>query len=178
MTDLGSFDPFRTELLGIPELTVLSGQGDDRHFFTVSCPVHLHYCPHCGGSELKNQGLQHRQYMDLCRDRLVYIDYAYYKYKCLKPDCARVFSRPIAFAGPYGRTTHRLEDEIVRLVLEDDYSYSDISAAFHGIISRQVARQLFLRRKAELEADSSASVAWFRVLDSDLLSPAGRTLIR
>ena len=173
-------DADRTEQLGIPELAVIKGKGDTYHFYTVKQMSMMYNCPFCGSPSIKNQGIQHREYADICvindDAAVICLDYQFNKYKCLEPGCGHVFTKKIAFASPYSRTTHRLEDAIVRMIVGEGYSYAEVAAKLEGRFSRQVIGRIYLRRKAELEADPSEASAWYRVLGSNIMSPLSRML--
>ena len=54
----------RTELLGIDELFVQKGKGDDDHFFTWQHEPDVDFCPYCGSVEYKTHNLFSREYTD------------------------------------------------------------------------------------------------------------------
>lgn len=168
MKSLFEIDAVRTEQLGISELDVIKGKGDEFHFYTVATEHKIYSCPFCNSSHIKNQGIKHREYADICiigdDAAVICLDYQFNKYKCLEPGCGRVFTKQIAFASPYSRTTHRLEDAIIRMIVRERYSYAEVAVMLEGRFSRQVVGRIYLRRKAELEADSSEASDWYRAL--------------
>ncbi len=178
MINYTEIDTERTEHLNQPELWVLRGLGDRNTFYTVNRRSAVYSCPFCGDGELKNQGTKHRRLLDIIRRdddaAVIGLDYRFISWKCRNPACGRVFSRKIGFARPGSRTTRRLEDVIVRMILAEAYSYSQVSGILENRISRAAAGSIYLRRKAELEADDSESSAWYRVLSSDTLSQLNR----
>lgn len=162
-------DQQRTKELNIPELLVMSGKGDQDHFFCVlvSSKAHLG-CPHCGNSAVRNQGNIHRDYLDIIRRdddaALVIVSLEFRKNKCVSPGCGCVYYPEFSFASPYARTTRRLEDVIVRMVLRGGCSYAEISEELKGKLSRQVVGQIFRRRVKQLNSDRSDAAAWYREL--------------
>lgn len=162
-------DQCRTEELNLPELQVISGKGDRNHFFCTLVPAKARpCCPRCGNAMVRNQGNLHRDYLDVIRRgddvAIITITFEFRKAKCLSPDCRCVYYPEITFASPYARTTRRVDDTIVRMVLRGGCSYSEIAEEFEGNLSRQVVGQIFHRRAKELDADQSDSAAWYRKL--------------
>ena len=61
-------DEQRTKELDIPELIVVSGEGDENHFFCRLVPeIELPKCPRCGNLSGRNQGKMHRNFLDAFR---------------------------------------------------------------------------------------------------------------
>ena len=71
----------------------------------------------------------------------------------MNPDCNCVFYPEIPFAGRYSRTTHRLENAIVRMVIRGCLSFTESAELLEGKLSRQVVGQIYHRRVQELETD-------------------------
>ena len=162
-------DKRRTRELGLPELQVISGKGDRNHFFCALVPAKARpCCPRCGNPEVRNQGNMHRDYLDVIprgdNVAIITITFEFGKAKCLSPDCGCVYYPKIAFASPYARTTRRVDNAIVRMILRGGCSYAEVAGQFEGNLSRQVVGQIFHRRSKELNADQSESAAWYRVL--------------
>ena len=159
----------RTRELNIRELLVVSGKGNKNQFHCIlKSSKELIHCPHCGGIEIRNQGNMHRDYLDIIPRgedvAFITVSLEFQKSKCLAENCGRVFYPRITFASPYARTTHRLEDVLVRMILLEGYSYTEISHLFQDNLSRQVVGQIFHRRVKELETDTSESSKWYRDL--------------
>ncbi len=162
-------DKRRTAELNQPDLQVISGKGDKDHFFCTLATAKVHpRCPYCGNPVIRNQGDLHREFLDVIPRgedvAFITVLLEFRKSKCLAEDCGRVFYPQISFASPYARTTHRLEDALVRMILLEGYSYSEISEMFENRLSRQVVGQIFHRRVKELRADDSDKALWFRNL--------------
>ena len=125
-------DLVRTEELNVPELLVIEGIGDDDHFFCIPKRT-FPQCPKCGCGEIRNQGNMHRDYLDIIPRNddaaVITLSLEFRKNKCLSPGCGCVFYPSFSFASPYSRTTHRLENAVVRMILEDGYSYSDVDGS-------------------------------------------------
>ena len=159
----------RTKELNQPELLVVSGKGDKDHFFCILVPDKAYpNCPRCGNPVIRNQGNMHRDFWDVIPRgedaAVISITLEFRKNKCGAPGCGCVYYPEIEFASPYARTTRRLDDAIVRMVLRGGWSYTEISEMLENKFSRQVVGQIFHRRTKELNADQSDSVAWYREL--------------
>ena len=164
-------DRIRTVELGQPELLVLKNSEDEDHYDCV-LSVPPGRCPRCGRSLLRNQGNQSRNYLDIVRRydyaAVVTLTVEFRKSKCLFSDCGCVFYPDISFASRYSRTTHRLENVILRMILEEGYSYSLIAYALDDKLSKQVIGQIYYRRMKELQSDPNQQPQWFReYLESD-----------
>ena len=112
-------DGTRTSELSLPELLVLAHAGNRDHFYCV--PAHEPVCcSKCGSLRIRNQGKMHRDYIDVIRRNrsaaVIDVTVEFQKNKCLSPSCGRVFYPSFSFASPYSRTTHRLENAVVRMV--------------------------------------------------------------
>ena len=158
-------DPARTDELGLSELLVLADIGDEDHFFCVPKRT-FQQCPTCGGSKIRNQGNMHREYLDVIpRDddaAVITISLEFRKNKCMLPDCGSVFYPSFSFASRYSRTTHRFDNVVVRMILEEGLSYTLISEALGGILSKQVIGQIYYRRMNELESNPAEQPGWFK----------------
>ena len=162
-------DERRTSELNLPELLVVSGEGDENHFFCILVPAKAFpACPDCGNPIVRNQGNMHREYLDVIWRRddaaLITIALEYRKNKCTATGCGRVYYPEFSFAGPYARTTRRLENAVVRMVLRGGLSYAEIANELEGRLSRQVIGQLFNRRVTELNENPGEDGAWYREL--------------
>ncbi len=162
-------DERRTTELKQPELLVVSGKSDKDHFCCILVPSKVHPgCPRCGNPAIRNQGNMHRDYLDVIRRgddaAIVTVSLEFRKNKCTAVDCGRVYYPEYSFASPYARTTRRLDDAIVRMVLRGGCSYAEIANELEGKLSRQVVGQIYHRRVKELNADPSDQAAWYREL--------------
>ena len=115
-------DAQRTVELSLSGTLVESGKGDPDHFFCVPLSVvNQSVCPKCGCTSLRNQGSIRRSYLDVIPRgddaAVITVTIEFRKNKCMNPDCNCVFYPEIPFAGRYSRTTHRLENAIVRMVI-------------------------------------------------------------
>jgi len=168
MRSKSEIDEQRTKELNIPELFVISGKGDENHFFCSLAPeIELPKCPRCGNLSGRNQGKMHRDFLDAFRRdnaAVVTISLEFRKSKCVDPRCGCVYYPEITFASPYARTTRRLENAMVRMVLRDGCSYAEIADELHGKLSRQAVGNIFYRRVRELNADSTNNSEWYRTL--------------
>lgn len=162
-------DERRTEELNLPELLVIAGRGDKDHFCCILEPSKARPgCPRCGNLVIRNQGKMHRNYLDVIPRgddaAVVTVTLEFIKNRCAAANCRHVYYPEYSFAAPYARTTRRLEDAIVRMVLQEGYSFTKAAEMLEGKLSRQVVGQIYHRRLEELIADQSEDVAWFRKL--------------
>ena len=123
-------DAQRTVELSLSGTLVESGKGDPDHFFCVPLSVVSQtVCPRCGCSNLRNQGSIQRSYLDVIPRgddaAVITVTIEFRKNKCMNPDCNCVFYPEIPFAGRYSRTTHRLENAIVRMVIRGCLSFTE-----------------------------------------------------
>lgn len=141
-------DPARTEILAIDELFVEKGKGNQDFYYTYLYDDIPECCPVCGGKEIKTHNLFSRNYTDYIIEngspRIITQIYEFYKYRCLNPDCNRVFSADINFATIHDNVTRRLEDKIAEMVISG-YSYGGVSSSFQERLSRQAVGQIFNR---------------------------------
>lgn len=142
------WDDNRTELLNQPELWVEKGKGGRNYFRAWLVESDVEECPLCGGGVIKVQDLFSKTYNDIISDdgqkRVISLEYRFYKWRCLNPKCRHIFARDIAFATKYDNVTHRMEDEIARLVIRGQ-SYGEICDQLDGPITRQAIGQIFNR---------------------------------
>lgn len=142
------WDDDRTELLNQPELWVQKGKGGQHYFRAWLVESDVESCPLCGSDVIKVQDLFSKTYTDLVSDgnqkRVISLEYRFYKWRCLNYKCRHIFARDIGFATKYDNVTHRLEDEIARLVIEGR-SYGEICDQLDGPITRQAIGQIFNR---------------------------------
>ncbi len=171
MVQVGKYeiDAQRTVELSLSGTLVESGKGDPDHFFCVPLSVvRQTVCPRCGCSSLRNQGSIQRSYLDVIPRgddaAVITVTIEFRKNKCMNPDCNCVFYPEIPFAGRYSRTTHRLENAIVRMVIRGCLSFTESAELLEGKLSRQVVGQIYHRRVQELETDPTAESDWYRQL--------------
>ena len=162
-------DERQTTELKQPELLVVSGRGDVDHFYCILVPSKARPgCPRCWNPLIRNQGNLHRNFLDVIRRgddaAVVTVSLEFRKSKCVAADCGRVYYPEYSFASPYARTTRRLDDAIVRMVLRGGLSYAEIADELKGQLSRQVVGQIYHRRVKELNADFSEQTSWYREL--------------
>ena len=162
-------DAQRTVELSLPGTLVESGKGDPTHFFCVPLSVVSQtVCPRCGCSNLRNQGSIQRSYLDVIPRgddaAVITVTIEFRKNKCMNPDCNCVFYPEIPFASRYSRTTHRLENAIVRMVIRGCLSFTESAELLEGKLSRQVVGQIYHRRVQELETDPTTESDWYRQL--------------
>jgi len=142
------WDDDRTELLNQPELWVEKGKGGRNYLRAWLVESDVETCPLCGGDVIKVQDLFSKTYNDMISDgdqkRVISLEYRFYKWRCLNEKCRHIFARDISFATKYDNVTHRLEDEIARLVIEGR-SYGEICDQLDGPITRQAIGQIFNR---------------------------------
>lgn len=145
-----SRDSERTAQLAIDELFVMKAEGDADHYVALLYDYDMlpECCPVCGGSKIKVHDLFSRTYTDYIMEdnvpRIINLLYEFYKYRCMNPECGRVFAADISFATVNDNVTHRLEDRIAKAVINGS-SYEDISDEFRGLLSRQAVGQIFNR---------------------------------
>ena len=148
-------DDDRTELLGLDELFVLKGLGDQNNYFAWQHEYEPECCPLCGGDVIKIQDHFSKTYTDYIDDggrpRMIRLNYEFFKYRCLNDHCRHIFANQIGFASKNDRVTFRLENEISRMVMEG-YSYYRIQELFQNTISRQAVGQIFHRWVKKKEA--------------------------
>ena len=162
-------DERRTKELDLPELLVVKDKGDRNHFFCILVPSKARpACPRCGNPVVRNQGNLHRSYLDVIRRgddvALITVSLRFRKSKCEAPGCGCVYYPDFSFASPYARTTRRLDNAVVRMVLRGGCSYAEVAEELEDRLSRQAVGQLFHRRMEELNADLSENAAWYREL--------------
>ena len=162
-------DAQRTVELSLSGTLVESGKGDPDHFFCVPLSVvNQSVCPKCGCTSLRNQGSIRRSYLDVIPRgddaAVITVTIEFRKNKCMNPDCNCVFYPEIPFAGRYSRTTHRLENAIVRMVIRGCLSFTESAELLEGKLSRQVVGQIYHRRVQELEIDPTTESDWYRQL--------------
>ena len=173
-------DKLRTKELNQPELLVVSDKGDKDHYYCLLVPSKARPgCPFCGNYVIRNQGNIHRDYLDVIRRSdeaaVVTVSLEFRKYKCMAANCGRVYYPEYSFASPYARTTRRLDDTIVRMVLRGGLSYAEIADELEGKLCRQVVGQIFHRRAKELDADQTA---WYKELLDEGLFLLYRDVLR
>ena len=171
MVQVGKYeiDAQRTVELSLSGTLVESGKGDPDHFFCVPLSVVSQtVCPRCGCSNLRNQGSIQRSYLDVIPRgddaAVITVTIEFRKNKCMNPDCNCVFYPEIPFASRYSRTTHRLENAIVRMVIRGCLSFTESAELLEGKLSRQVVGQIYHRRVQELETDPTTESDWYRQL--------------
>lgn len=142
------WDDDRTELLGQSELWVQKGKGGQNYFRAWLVEPDAETCPICGGDVIKVQDLFSKTYNDIISDgsqkRVISLEYRFYKWRCLNEKCRHIFAKDIGFATKYDNVTHRMENEIARMVIAGR-SYGEIFDHLDGPITRQAIGQIFNR---------------------------------
>lgn len=142
------WDDKRTELLDQSELWVQKGKGGQNYFRAWLVEPDVETCPICGGDVIKVQDLLSKTYNDMISDggqkRVISLEYRFYKWRCLNEKCRHIFAKDIGFATKYDNVTHRMENEIARLVIAGR-SYGEIFDHLDGPITRQAIGQIFNR---------------------------------
>ena len=141
-------DRARTELLAMDELFVVKDEGDQNNYVVWLYDDLPESCSVCMGKEFRVHNLFSRTYTDYIMEdnvpRIISLVYEFYKYRCMNPECGRIFAADISFATVNDNVTHRLEDRIAEFVI-NGYSYEEISNEFSGMLSRQAVGQIFNR---------------------------------
>ena len=152
-------DAERTELLGLDELFVMRGRGDQNNYYVWSYDAKAGQCPLCKSERIKNHGLFSKSYYDLIeengRPHVIKLNYDYYKFLCLEENCGHVFVKETDFASKNDNVTHRLEDAIAKKIIAG-YSFGMIEDYLQGNLSRQAIGQIFHRWVANHETYRSA----------------------
>lgn len=142
------WDADRTALLDQSELWVQKGKGGKNYFRAWLVEPDVETCPLCGGDVIKVQDLFSKTYNDMISDgghkRVISLEYRFYKWRCLNDKCRHIFAKDIGFATKYDNVTHRMEDEIARLIIAGR-SYGEICDQLDGPITRQAIGQIFNR---------------------------------
>lgn len=142
------WDDERTELLDQSELWVQKGKGGKNYFRAWLVEPDVETCPICGGDVIKVQDLFSKNYNDMISEggqkRVISLEYRFYKWRCLNDRCRHIFAKDIGFATKYDNVTHRMEDEIARMVIAGR-SYGEICDQLDGPITRQAIGQIFNR---------------------------------
>ena len=143
-----SIDSARTDLLAIEKLFVVKDIGDADNYVAWLVDEIPDNCPVCGGQAFRNQKKASHAYTDYINEengiRIISLKYEFYKYRCLNPDCRRIFAKEIPFAIGRDNVTSRLEQLIADLVIQGS-SYEDICNKFSSKLSRQAVGQIFNR---------------------------------
>lgn len=143
-----NIDEERTGLLGQDELFVQKKRGNDDYFITWNQDPEVDTCPRCNGEVVKIQDLFSKKYYDIIKDgvreKVISVEYEFYKWRCLNKECRHIFPKKIDFASRNDNVTYRLENRIAELVM-NGYSYGRISSLFQHSISRQAIGQIFYR---------------------------------
>lgn len=138
----------RTERLAMDELFVVKGRGDEKNYVAWLYDDVPECCTACNGKTFKVHDRFSRTYTDYIMEdsvpKIISLIYEFYKYRCLNPDCGRIFAADISFATVNDNVTHRLEDKIAELVIGGS-SYEEISNVFSGMLTRQAVGQIFNR---------------------------------
>lgn len=72
---------------------------------------------------------------------LVTVSLEFRKSKCEISDCGCMFYPEFSFASPYARTTRRLDNAVVRMVLRGGCFYAEVVEKLEGKLSRQVVNR-------------------------------------
>ena len=152
-----NIDEERTDLLDQPELFVQKNRGNDKYYVAWNQDPEVDVCPRCGSEVIKIQDLFSKKYFDIIkvesREKVISVEYEFYKWRCLNDECRHIFPKKINFASKYDNVTYRLENRIAELVM-NGHSYGRISSLFQHSISRQAVGQIFNRwvsKKEELK---------------------------
>ncbi len=134
---------------------IVATGGDARHIYAMNLDNTMPVCPECGGP-VKNHGRFKRSYIDILinedeNPQIIELDYFFYKYRCLDEDCPTVFQKPIEFARENARVTRRLEDHLMRMACHR--SYSGVSEALSGMLTKQAVGQIVKRWTADKDAE-------------------------
>lgn len=166
-------DEERTELLGHDELFVQKGKGSDTYYNAWLHDPEIECCPRCRSDAIKTQDLFSKTYLDLVSDgqkeKVIQLEYEFYKYRCLNKTCGHIFSKPVCFASRRDNVTIRLENEISQRVLRGA-SYAQIANQLSGSITRQAVGQIFNRWVRKKEACRKTTT-----LPSELAILSGKT---
>lgn len=151
-----NIDEERTVLLNQGELFVQKGRGNEQYYVAWNQDPEVDVCPRCGSEVIKIQDLFSKKYFDIIkvgtREKVISVEYEFYKWRCLNDECRHIFPKKINFASKYDNVTYRLENRIAELVMIG-HSYGRISSLFQHSISRQAVGQIFNRwvsKKEEL----------------------------
>ena len=151
-----NIDEERTDLLDQAELFVQKNRGNDQYYVAWNQDPEVDVCPRCGSEVIKIQDLFSKKYFDIIkvetREKVISVEYEFYKWRCLNDKCRHIFPKKINFASKYDNVTYRLENRIAELVMIG-HSYGRISSLFQHSISRQAVGQIFNRwvsKKEEL----------------------------
>lgn len=142
-----------TELLDIDELTAIGG--DDYDINAMSPDTALPVCVECEGP-VENHGRFERTLTDIVtvngKKQFAKLHYAFYKYRCLDPECGTIFQKPISFVKENSKTTKRYENEVLRHVMFEsiDKTRNDMKAYVVGphesdVISKPAISKLIKR---------------------------------
>ena len=141
-------DQTRTEQLAIDELYVVKGEGDADNYVAWLYDDRPECCPVCNEKAFKVHDRFSRTYTDYIDEgndpRIINLEYQFYKYRCLNPECGRIFAAEISFATVNDNVTHRLENRIADMVIAG-WSYDQIAEAFGKKLSKQAVGQIFNR---------------------------------
>lgn len=148
-------DKVRTELLGQEELFVQKDKGSDTYYNAWLYEPEIECCPRCGSNAVKTQDLFSKAYWDLISDgekqKVIKLEYEFYKYRCLNKECGHIFAKSVSFASRRDNVTFRLENEIAHKVL-NGASYAQVVTQLSGSISRQAVGHIFNRWVRKKEA--------------------------
>lgn len=142
------WDEERTNMLACDELFVQKGKGNDDYYTAFLQEQEVEKCPVCGNEAIKLQDLFSKTYIDLIqkngKDRIISLNFEFYKYRCQNAECRHIFAKEIYFASKYDNVTFRLEEKIADYIRRDN-SYAQICNCFSGAITRQAVGQIFNR---------------------------------
>lgn len=139
-------DADRTRQLGLPELWVQAGCGDDFAYHVCPKWTGVPFCPHCGCAETTVHMTRTRMLYDILPNVpepkcFIKLHFDYRSYQCSA--CKNVFVPEYAFASPKSRMTHRFEDFLVRTSI--NYSLDKVSRLINRMVSPAAIKQLIDR---------------------------------
>ena len=141
-----SYDPERTEQLALDELFVEKAASADSDWIVWNHASSPDHCPYCGSTSLKTHNHFKKYYLDLLpgTSEPRKFEYNFYKYRCLNPECRKIFAVPIKFATVNDHVTHRLENQIVQWVIEGN-PYDQIVIMLQDTLTKPAVGQIFNR---------------------------------
>ena len=162
-----------TELLDIDELKAISS--GDYEIEAMSPDTEMPLCIECNGP-VENHGRFCRELIDVVQEdekkRFARLQYYFYKYRCLDPECSTVFQKPVNFVSENGKVTKRYENEVMKFLLYEsidnartDLQKYDIYGHPEDIISKPAIAKMVKRwvkeRDQERKFGSPVAMAFF-----------------
>ena len=154
-----SYDSEHTEILAQAELFVEKVLPSNDIYIVRSHSLPPECCPLCRGTSLKTHRNFKKYYVDYLPEnkRPVTLEYNFYKYRCLNPECRHIFSNPISFAATNDHVTHRLEEQIGKWVIAGN-TYDKIADLLSDQVTRPAVGQIFNRWVTRKEWQRQLSV--------------------